>query len=262
MMRAFATLYLVGAFFTGLAQEKLKTITLSDSVVTAAIDRPGDFYLITKEGQIQRYDKDGKMMLLYKAARRPTLFDPRDGARLFAYYRDDQHYEFLNPSFEATASYKIDPSFAIQPWLICPSGERKLWILDKADNSLKKVYVRASEVELEVLVDSTLIRNAEAFVSMREYQNFVFLLQPGSGILIFNSLGQHIRSLAFPGIRSFNFLGEELYYLRGNTITFFNLFTAAKREITIATGYTDALLTDERMILINPERVDILSFRP
>ncbi len=261
-MRILVTLCLVAGSLSGFSQEKIKTVTLSDSVVSSAIDRPGDFYLITKEGQIQRYDKDGTMTLLYKAPRRPTLFDPRDGARLFVYYRHDQHYEFLNPSFEATASYQIDPSFAIQPWLICPSGERKLWVLDKADNSLKKIDVRASEVEVEVLVDSTLIRDPENFTAMREYQNFVFLLRPGRGIHVFNSLGQHIRTLDFPGIRNFNFLGEELYYLHGNTIRFFNLFTAADRQTTIAAGYTDALLTDERMILINPARIDIYSFRP
>ncbi|MDQ2656885.1 MAG: hypothetical protein M3Y60_05650, partial [Bacteroidota bacterium] len=105
MMRVLAILYLIAGPLSGLSQEKIKTITLSDSVVSSAIDRPGDFYLITREGQIQRYDKNGTMMLLYKAPRRPTLFDPRDGARLFAYYRHDQHYEFLTPSFEATASY-------------------------------------------------------------------------------------------------------------------------------------------------------------
>ena len=261
-MKILLCVLFAGASLTSVAQEKIKTITLSDSIISSAIDRPGDFYVVTKGGQIQRFDKDGKLMLLYKAARIPTLFDPRDGSRLFAYYRDDQHYQFLNPSLEATASYKIDASFAIQPWLICPSGEHKLWILDKADNSLKKVNVRDSEVELEVVVDSTLIRTTEVFSTMREYQNFVFLLDEGGRILIFNSIGRHIRTLETPPIRSFNFLGEELYYLKGSTVEFFNLFTAEKRQMDIARGYTDVLLTDERMILLNAERIDIFGFRP
>jgi hypothetical protein len=244
------------------APEKIKSLTLNDTILYAAIDRPGDFYAITRNGQIQRFNKDGKLTLLYKGDKAPTLFDPRDGSRLFAYYRDDQHYEFLNPSFESTAAFKIDSAFAIQPWLICPSGEYKLWILDKADQSLKKIDVRALEVEVEVVVDSTLIRNAASFTSMREYQGFVFLLHPGKGIFIFNGLGKHIRTIDASGVGSFNFLGEELYFLRGDRLQFFNLFTAETRVMEITSGYTTALLTDERMILFTHLTIDIFLFRP
>lgn len=244
------------------AQEKLQTVPLSDTILYTAIDRTGDFYAVTKSGQIQRFTPDGKLSLLFKAPEPPTVFDPRDGARLFSYYRSDQHYEYLNPSFETTASYKIDPSFAIQPWLICPSGDHKLWILDRADHSLKKIDVRASEVEVEVLVDSAMIGRVEVFKTMREYQNFVFLLDPSKGIYIFNSLGHHVRTIGTPDIESFNFLGEELYYLRKGRIEFFNLFTAETRHKAVETRYTDALLTDERLVLFTPETIDIFAFRP
>ena len=242
--------------------KKIKTLTLSDTLLSLAIDRPGDFYAVTATGQIQRFDRDGKLTLLYKSDTVPTLFDPRDGARLFLYCRRDQHYQFVNPSFHALASYKIDPSFAIQPWLVCPSGEYKLWILDQADQSLKKVNVRESQVEVEVVVDSTLIGDAMRFKTMREYQNFVFLLNPGKGIFIFSSLGRHIKTIEGPQIANFNFLGEELYYLEGDSIRFFNLFSAESREIKIPAGYTGAVLSEERMILYTPERIDIFSFHP
>ena len=241
---------------------KIKTVTLSDTIVSAAIDRTGDFYAITVSGQIQRFNKDGKLMLLYRADTLPTLFDPRDGARLFAYFREKQEYRYFDPSFSTLKSYQIDPAFAIQPWLICPSGEYKLWILDSADQSLKKVDVRESEVEVEVVVDTLLIRNATDFKTMREYQSFVFLLHSGKGILIFNSIGRYIRTVEARGIQRFNFLGEELYYLNGSDIRFFNLFTAETRTMKIPGGYSDVLLTDERMILFTPERIDIFPFRP
>lgn len=242
--------------------EKLKTVTLSDTIVSAAIDRTGDFYAITVTGQIQRFNKDGKLMLLYRADTLPTIFDPRDGARLFAYFREKQQYRYFDPSFSTLSSYQIDPAFSIQPWLICPSGEYKLWILDNADGSLKKVNVRDSEVEVEVVVDTLLIGDATAFKTMREYQNFVFLLNPRKGIFVFNGLGRHIRTIESPGIQSFNFLGEELYYLKGSSLQFFNLFTAETRALKIPRDYSDALLTDERMILFTPERIDIFPFRP
>ena len=118
------------------------------------------------------------------------------------------------------------------------------------------------EVEVEVVVDSTITGNPEAFKTMREYQNFVFLLNPGKGLYIFNSLGNYLRTIGGPGIRSFNFLGEELYYLQNGKLHFFNLFTTDTRQIDIGMAYTDVLLTDERMILFIHNRIDICSFRP
>jgi hypothetical protein len=82
------------------AQQKIKTLELSDTILTVAVDRPGEFYVVTKEGQIQRFDKDGKLSIVFRHKGPPTLFDPRDGSRLFAYYRDQQEYDFYNPSFE------------------------------------------------------------------------------------------------------------------------------------------------------------------
>ena len=261
-MKPFTLLLLCVISMSASAQTKTKTLTLSDTILYSAIDRTGDYYAITKSGQIQRFNGEGKLTLLYKAPEVPTIFDPRDGARLFAYYRSDQHYEYLSPSFQITASFKIDPSFAIQPWLICPSGDHKLWILDQADNSLKKVDVRASEVEVEVVVDSAGIGHVQAFTTMREYQNFVFLLNPAKGLYIFNSLGRHIKTIGSPGIEGFNFLGEELYYLHKRKLEFFNLFTAQTRQLEVDPAYTDALVTEERLILFTPEKIDSYSFRP
>jgi hypothetical protein len=97
---------------------------------------------------------------------------------------------------------------------------------------------------------------------MREYQNFVFLLNPRKGLYIFNSLGNHLRTVGGPGIANFNFLGEELYFLRNGKLEFFNLFTTETREMNVDPIYTNALITDERLILFAPLTIDIFAIRP
>lgn len=251
------------ASLAGFAQTSLKSFEVSDTIITATVDRPGDVYLVTKEGQIQKFDKDGKLIIVYKHKGPPTLFDPRDGSRLFAYFREHQQYDYYNPSFEITASFRIDPAFAIQPWLICSSGDHKLWVLDGIDHSLKKINAKQTEVEMEVLIDSTLIQDASAFTTIREYQGFVFLLNPQKGIYIFNSLGKHIKTIEERGIYHFNFLGEELYYLKGGSqLIFFNLFTAETRTVRLEKKSRIALLTDERLFLFGYKTVDISEFKP
>jgi hypothetical protein len=244
------------------AQKKIKTIEVSDTIVYATVDRPGDIYVVTKEGQIQKFDKDGKLLVVYRHKGPPTLFDPRDGARLFAYYRALQEYDYYNPSFEIVSSFRIDSAFAIEPWLIAPSGEKKLWVLDNADHSLKKINTVDALVEVEVIIDAALIEDATAFTAIREYQNFVFLLNPKKGILIFNSLGKHIKTIPVKGISSFNFLGEELYYQAGDIVKFIDLFNAETREMKLSAKPRTVILTDERMIQISYRSFDIFEFKP
>ena len=253
---------LVIAYCPVLGQTKIKTIALSDTIIDASIDRPGDLYLLTKHGQFQKFDQDGKLLVLYKGDHAPTLFDPRDGARLFAYYRHIQHYDFLSPSFAITQSFRIDPEFVIQPWLICTSGDHKLWILDSADHSLKKLNPKEHEIEVEVIIDSTVISNATGFTRMREYQNFVFLLNPRKGIFVFNSLGQHIKTIEVHPLRNFHFLGQELYYAEGEKLVFFDLFTAQTREISLEGVTGDIIVTEQRLFAVHPTSVDIYEFKP
>jgi hypothetical protein len=216
--------------------------------------------IFTKLGQLQKFDSNGQLIILYKthSHNAPTLFDPFDGARLFAYYRDAQQYSYLNPSFEVTSSFKIDSAFVIQPWLMCPSGDHKLWVLDEADHSLKKINAKTTEVEVEVVIDLSLIKDVKNISNMRDYQGF----HKGHGIYIFNSMGKHIKTLPVPGIKTFNFLGEELYYHEGTKLKFFDLFTAEAREVDITGKVGEVILSDQRMFVAHPTSVDIFEFKP
>jgi hypothetical protein len=165
----------------------------------------------------------------------------------------------MNPSLEATKSQTIDPSFAVDPWLVCSSGDHNLWILDAADVSLKKANVHAGSLEVDNKIPDTLIQKAADITFMREYQNFLFLLHQTKGILIFNTMGRWIKTIECPQLQYFNFLGEELYYPEGNRLKFLNLFTAETRETSLNQPGDLVLLTDERMYTIEDTSVGFFS---
>ena len=238
-------------------QKKLKTVEVSDTIVAASVDRPGDLYIATRSGQSQRFDKDGKLLSLYRKNPAPTSFDPRDGARLFAFYRATASYDLLNTSFDIVGSYKIDSAFSLEPWLVTTSGDYGLWVLDAQDWNLKKVNVPTGTVPVETPLPPAISRQKSDFIAMREYQGFVFILHKKEGIHIFNSIGKHLRTLAIPGLTYFNFIGEELYYLQGGKLKFFDLFTTDTRELTLPAPASIALLTDERLFLIENTSVTL-----
>src|SRR5688572_2170847 len=147
---------LVFSTIHAIAQKKITSRDVTEEIVFATVDRVGELYVVTKKGQIQKFDVDGKLISLYRNGPVPTLFEPRDGSRLFAYFRKERKIEYLNPSFEATKSEIIDSAFVIDPWLACSSGDHNLWVLDAADRTMKKINPRTSTVEVDVKIPESL----------------------------------------------------------------------------------------------------------
>lgn len=232
-------------------------VTLPDSVTAAYIDRPGELYVQTSNGVLHRYDKDGNLKATAQDATPPTLFDPRDGARLFAYYRDKQQYTYLNPFFEAGILNPIDAAFAAEPWLACASGDYNIWVLDAADWSLKKIDTQKGIVLVEVPVTSLTADKRKTITYMREYQGFLFLLEHGKALHLYSSMGKHLRTLEAPGIRYFNFLGEEMYFDTNGRLQMVNLFGAPYYYVEGLASQNLILQSDERMFLVHGKTVEI-----
>jgi hypothetical protein len=236
---------------------KLKTIKIP-STDFAALDRAGQLYLLSKE-TLTKYDSNGNGEYVAKLPALPSLFDPRDGAHLFAFWKENASYQFLLPDLQPAGERKaLDSSLAIGPFLICPSGDHDLIVLDSADWSMKKISTSSNRVLYEtIILDST--TSAGNIKYLREYQNFIFLLDHSKGIRIFNRMGKLLKTLPAKGISYFNFLGEEVYYPEKNGLRFFDLFTAEERFVPLPTSANFALVTDQRLFIVTATTLEIYS---
>ena len=258
-------LFIVVLLFPLLAlsqSKKIKSFKADNDVTATAVDRAGDFYLVLKTGEIQKYDKDGVKIAAFKGTPNLTSFDPTNAIRLLTFYLADSNFTWLSPSLENPGFQKLDDSWAINPVLMCPSGDHHLWVLDAADWSLKKVNPSTSQVITDFTIAKQ-IPNPE-IAKMREYLSFIFLLDVERGFFIFNAMGRLIHKIEAKDISSFNFLGEELYYQKDSTIHFFNLYTAEQRSIQLPPkDYHWVIFTDERMFTVQEENeVEIFEYKP
>lgn len=233
-----------------LAQFKLiKKTALPEPVTYATVDRPGDLYLLSKKS-LQKIDTAGNIILAAQQYFNYTLFEPRDGARLFAYDGPHKKYAFITPALTLLdEEHPLNEGWAIEPWMTCTSGDYDLIILDSADFTLKKISLKTLAVRWEASVKEHLHPKSNVLL-MREYQNFIFILDKTQGILIFNSVGKFVRKVGEPNLVTFNFLGEELYYTQGNQMKLIDLFTTENRKITLPSDADFALLTDERLYIV------------
>jgi hypothetical protein len=234
----------------------------SREVTQASVDRLGNFFLVLKNGSIKKYDSQGKVIASLKG-KNTTLLEPWYHPSIFIYDKKKQHYAVYGRNFENGRHTPLEPAWAIEPSLVCPSNDNKLWLFDQADASIKKVNPFTSEVLIEFSVDTAKFKTKPDFTHLREYQSMIFLLDKNSGIVIFNNIGKQINKIEKEGIGNFNFFGEELYYLDGSSIKLFDLYTEETHEIKVEDDNKFALVTDERIILINKmNKVSVFEFKP
>lgn len=250
----FITILILVCGVTTLAQEKSITINFKD-IQLAYVDRPGDLYLLKNDNVLTKVDHHGNILSNQNFLEPLTLFEPRDGARMFAYHNESLRCYFF--SAETKQEYKIEQQYAINPTLVCSSGDYNIWILDSEDFSLKKVNPAQSTVLIDIPINTKQFTSQPDILSMREYQGFLFIHEKKSGLLIFNSIGIQIKKIPDANIEYFNFIGEELYYKVGNKLIFFDLFDSAKREEELDVTCKYILLTDATQYLLFDDRLVI-----
>lgn len=243
------------------AQSKTTTIETTAEIVWAGVDRSGDLFLVLKTGEVQKYDKDGKRFGSHVFKVPPRLFDPLDGAQSFYYLVKDNIYGNLSSDLSTITKNLLDPSFAIHPWLVCPALH-ELWILDSADLSLKKTKLLATSIVFETSIKQLSLKKPADYVYMREYQNYLFLLDKNTGIHMFNGLGKHIKTIVENDLGYFSFLGEEIYFIKGNQVILTDLYTDERRMFPVPIPCHFVLLTDDRLFAVDVKKVSIFDFKP
>lgn len=218
-------------------------------IESVTVDRLGNYFIILKNGQVNKYDANCK--LVASSWLKPDLLEPWFHPSIFSFDRMRKRIARYGRHFENPVITELDESWAIDPHLVTVRADNHIWILDKADASLKHINPMTGATVSEFSIDTTQFTARPLFTYIREYQNMLFLLDQNSGILIFSIFGKQVEHIKKAGIRNFNFVGEELYYANGNTIQFFDLTTQATREVKVEGDNQFALVTDERIILID-----------
>lgn len=258
---SFAIALIVGSAFIVHAQSKTIQFETDAEVVWAGVDRPGDLFLVLVTGEVQKFDKEGKKKGSHGFATPPTLLDPLDGIQSFYYLRNENQYGNLSTDLVDRSQHHLDPSFAIRPWLVCPSLH-ELWILDSADFSIKKTKLNSTGISLESALKHLPDKGISDYTYLREYQNYLFLLDRNAGIHLFNTLGKFVKTLGEKQLTYFNFLGEEIYFITGKELTLVDLYTNEKRTLPLPGECRFALLTDDRIYAVGASSVTVFKFKP
>jgi hypothetical protein len=169
-----------------------------------------------------------------------TVLEAGQSLRVLCFYRDLQEYLLLDrflaplPGYEKPA--KIAPDETGFARLAALAGDGQLWLFDDTDYSLKKYNPVTRRVSLHVPLELVLAGQDPLFVALREYQNLVFLHDAQGGVLVFDNVGNFRSRIATEATESLGFYGDELYFIRDDSLHFVHLYNGDTRRLSLPGG--------------------------
>lgn len=238
-----------------------KTIPVKQGVALSA-DNYDNIYIADKQGNIHSYDSLGNHLLTYSPPEvaEVTLLDARSTVRIFAFYRELQGFALLNRFLTPIELYRFQLPDGGFVRIAAQAADNTFWIYDDVALSLKKFDKKFGRILLQTDL-SLLLPNASLDITyMAEYQNMLFILAEGYGILQFDNMGNYRRTIQTDS-PFVNFLGDRLYYRSGDKLVLQHLYTDTATQVQIPTTCKKVLLTSSRCVLLADNTIQMWLFR-
>ncbi len=133
------------------------------------------------------------------------------------------------------------------------ANDGQLWLFDDTDFSLKKYDPVTGRVSLHISLELVIEGDDHQFITLREYQNLIFLQDALSGVLVFDNAGNFRNKIALSSASSFGLCEDELYFFDANQLVFVHLYHPKRRRFSLPTGANPLSIT------IGPTKIFMLT---
>lgn len=196
-------------------------------------DRLGNAYVIV-ESQLLEFDTAGKPKANYsdRTAGQITSVDASNPLKILLFYRDFAQLQLLNNKLARESTVELRSTGIMQPLVACQSSQDGYWIFDQQDYSLKKI-----DLNLKLVCQSGDMNQTLGYIlqpeSITEANEFVYLNNPATGILVFDKFGAYYKTIPITEIISFQLIEKNLLYLKDNKVSRFDLSTLSENEVIL-----------------------------
>ena len=230
-------------------------------------DRFGNMYVNDSKGNIRKLDSLGNPLSLYAPEQfgRLTAFECWTSLRVFLFYENTQQYLFLD-RYLAPSEFSEFPTdkFGFVR-LATPSSDNQIWVLDIIPLQLAKYDFNYNQVTLYQPLNQlsdTLELNPYQLV---EYQNRVYLGDSKLGVLIFDNLGNYLRTIPKTGTAQFHLFENKLYYLTDQHVQLHLIYSDQSEIIKLpdnGLSYEHVIFLGNTTALISGKQMHLLRYNP
>jgi len=208
----------------------------------ASLDRRGNFYVADEQDNIHQYGPDGQALNTYS----PPLpghtaqIEAWNSAKILVFYDDRQEILLLDRFMASITNVRLIDFVEGSIRVATLAPDDRLWMFNESDLTLRQFDPSLRRITLNTPLDLIIGRSKPDFRFLRQYQNNLYLVDRTSGIFVFDNLGNYRKKLPFTGLNYIGFRGDELYYLAGNQLHFFQLYTFNERNLGLPAAVTQA----------------------
>lgn len=230
-------------------------------------DRFNNIYINDTKGNIRKLDSVGHPIALFAPQQfgKLTTLESWASLRLFLFYEDTQRYTFLDRYLTGSEFSEFPAEKFGFIRLAAPSSDNQIWLLDLRPLNLTKFDITFNEVTLNQSLNQlsdTLDLNPYQLI---EYQNRVYLGDRKIGVLVFDNLGNYLRTLANPESSQFHLWEEQLYYLTGNYLHIHSIYSDQEQSIKLpdrGLSYQHVLMLSNTTMLISGNQMFFFRYNP
>ena len=141
--------------------------------------------------------------------------------------------------------------------LACSSVQNHFWFYD----AMKFALIRTDENFKEVSSTGNLAQILGIELnptSMTEFANRLYVMNPSTGIMVFDIFGTYIKTIPVTGITDFQVFENEIAYLDKNTLIRYNTLLFELKEIELPYICKSAQIQKNSLILLTDQKILIL----
>lgn len=200
-------------------------------------DELGNVFLVD-DNQLVKYSSAGKKLHSYTNLYSGdiTFVDTHDPFKILVYYRAFGQVEFLDHTLSlASSTIDLNMLGLSLATLVCASYQGAFWVYDPMNFELVRINAGLEVSERTGnLVQATGLSPEPNF--MLERDNFLYLNDPGIGIMMFDKYGTFYKTIPVKGLSSFQVFNKRIIYTRGEEIFIFDTQLNERSSATLPAG--------------------------
>jgi len=227
-------------------------------------DNLGNPFVIQGD-ELSKFRDDGSFYRRYsnKTLGAISSLDLRNPLKVLVFYKDFSKIVFLDNTLSENGSpiYLEELNLA-QASLVCTSFDNGFWVFDPIHYTLIRYNQKLMEVvnvpNLNQWIGGRIEPN-----SMTEYENKLYINDPGRGLLVFDIFGTYEKTIPLIGIQKFQVIGEVIYFSDGQEkIKTFGMKTIREELLPMPdANYEDWQIGKDRLYLLGADTLYAYRFQ-
>lgn len=198
------------------------------------VDNIGNMYTV-HDDELVKYLANGKLFARYSNLKLGSItsVDATNPLKIVLYYRDFQQIVFLDNQLSVNSeAVSLEKLGYVQTELVCASVNNSFWIYNKQNNELQRFNENSKRITSTGNLKQVL-RTEFTPNFMMEYNGYLYLNCPETGIYVFDIFGTFSRIISIKELKHFQVSETIIYYKRGNSFCSYNytLFEEACKNL-------------------------------